>query len=252
MVDNKDYLEHYASPYYDPVKAHEYYMAHRKLKGRRSSSKLNETGKEAWAYTKEQISKEKKSAIESERAKRDATIKSHREKAAESRERLSAKMKRINEILTQRAKRQRENATLRSKQKREAIARKREREIERLKSKEPPSGLTKKQKSEWIAKRNNEIASLRDDAKAQVSTVSAETTNKRAEITTTTKNKRAEARESISKKRKRVANNLSKVIKATREAYKQAKDNIDVSYEQLYQREYDKIAAELPNPRRRR
>ena len=25
---------HYASPYYDPVKAHEYYMKHRQLKGR--------------------------------------------------------------------------------------------------------------------------------------------------------------------------------------------------------------------------
>lgn len=24
---------HYASPYYDPVKAHEYYMKHRELKG---------------------------------------------------------------------------------------------------------------------------------------------------------------------------------------------------------------------------
>lgn len=30
-----DQLLHYASPYYDPVKAHEYYMRHRKLKGRR-------------------------------------------------------------------------------------------------------------------------------------------------------------------------------------------------------------------------
>lgn len=31
-------LAHYASPYYDPVKAHEYYMRHRKLKGRRKGS----------------------------------------------------------------------------------------------------------------------------------------------------------------------------------------------------------------------
>lgn len=30
-------LKHYASEYYDPVKAHEYYMEHRKLKGRESS-----------------------------------------------------------------------------------------------------------------------------------------------------------------------------------------------------------------------
>ena len=34
------YLIHYASPYYDPIKAHEYYMDHRKLKGRNPSQKV--------------------------------------------------------------------------------------------------------------------------------------------------------------------------------------------------------------------
>ena len=29
----RDILKHYASPYYDPVKAHEYYMKNRELKG---------------------------------------------------------------------------------------------------------------------------------------------------------------------------------------------------------------------------
>ena len=40
-------LVHYASPYYDPVYAHEYYMAHRKLKGRQRSaySQLNKEGR---------------------------------------------------------------------------------------------------------------------------------------------------------------------------------------------------------------
>lgn len=39
------YLIHYASEYYDPVKAHEYYMKHRHLKGRTTSG-LNEEGKQ--------------------------------------------------------------------------------------------------------------------------------------------------------------------------------------------------------------
>lgn len=55
---------HYASPYYDPVKAHEYYMKNRKLKGRtRSSAVLTDTGKEVWANTKENITKEKKAVL---------------------------------------------------------------------------------------------------------------------------------------------------------------------------------------------
>ena len=37
-------LQHYASPYYDPQKAHEYYMRTRELKGRRSATKLSDEG----------------------------------------------------------------------------------------------------------------------------------------------------------------------------------------------------------------
>ena len=36
-------LRHYASPYYDPEKAHEYYMRTRELKGR-STTSLNDEG----------------------------------------------------------------------------------------------------------------------------------------------------------------------------------------------------------------
>ena len=36
-------LRHYASPYYDPQKAHEYYMRTRELKGR-STTSLNDDG----------------------------------------------------------------------------------------------------------------------------------------------------------------------------------------------------------------
>lgn len=38
MQQPADFLAHYASQYYDPVKAHEYYMEHRKLKGREKAA----------------------------------------------------------------------------------------------------------------------------------------------------------------------------------------------------------------------
>ena len=44
-MDINEPLQHYASPYYDPVKAHEYYMRTRELKGRRSTTKLNDERK---------------------------------------------------------------------------------------------------------------------------------------------------------------------------------------------------------------
>ena len=56
----------YKSKYYDPVKAHEYYLKHRKLKGRNtrsSTASLNEEGKVAAAEVKERLAEELKAAL---------------------------------------------------------------------------------------------------------------------------------------------------------------------------------------------
>lgn len=50
----------YSSKYYDPVKAHEYYEKHKKLKGRTSTKGLNEVGKQAAKMVKENIREERK------------------------------------------------------------------------------------------------------------------------------------------------------------------------------------------------
>ncbi len=57
-------IMHYASPYYDPVKAHEYYEAHKQLKGRHSTAGLNEKGREAARYVKDQLMEERKEKTE--------------------------------------------------------------------------------------------------------------------------------------------------------------------------------------------
>lgn len=54
----------YASKYYDPQKAHEYYEKHKKLKGRTSTAGLNDAGKVAAKEVKEHIMEEKKAQIE--------------------------------------------------------------------------------------------------------------------------------------------------------------------------------------------
>lgn len=53
----------YASKYYDPAKRHEYYMKHRKLKGRKkrtSTADFNDEGKSVAAEIKEKIKEEQK------------------------------------------------------------------------------------------------------------------------------------------------------------------------------------------------
>ena len=61
---NYNSLQHYASPYYDPQKAHEYYEQHKKLKGRRTTTTLTDEGKEAASYVKSQITDEKNAKLE--------------------------------------------------------------------------------------------------------------------------------------------------------------------------------------------
>ena len=56
----------YKSKYYNPAKAHEYYMKHRQLKGRKkatSTADLNEAGKIAAKEVKEQLQAELKAAL---------------------------------------------------------------------------------------------------------------------------------------------------------------------------------------------
>ena len=56
----------YSDPNYDPVAAHEYYMKHRKLKGRKSTTKaqrsvkgMSKSQREQWAYARAQLFEQK-------------------------------------------------------------------------------------------------------------------------------------------------------------------------------------------------
>lgn len=70
-------LKHYASPYYDPVKAHEYYMKTRELKGensRKSTAGLNDEGKAIAKYVKNQLDTERKGKVEDHNNQTQAQI----------------------------------------------------------------------------------------------------------------------------------------------------------------------------------
>ena len=77
-MSNKNYIIHYASPYYDPEKAHEYYMKNRELKGRTSTAGLNDAGKAAAKYVKEQLTTERKGKVETHKNQTNNQIESLR------------------------------------------------------------------------------------------------------------------------------------------------------------------------------
>lgn len=66
-------IKHYSSSYYDPIKAHQYYEEHKKLKGnsRVSTPSLNETGQKASSYVKSRIDEERNKKLE-EKNKKDS------------------------------------------------------------------------------------------------------------------------------------------------------------------------------------
>lgn len=88
----QDFIRHYADQYYDPTKAHDYYMRTRKLKGRRpqfSTKGFSEKQKQAWAYIKEQVRLKQKSDMLKAKAIRDAGVKRAHESAVAMRENLA-------------------------------------------------------------------------------------------------------------------------------------------------------------------
>ena len=103
MDNNTPNLQHYASPYYDPVKAHEYYMKNRELKERRSVRKLSDEGKKVWSYTKNEIKNEKKTKVEAEQETKKQRTEELRSNAKAMRERISSRLKELNDALSQRS-----------------------------------------------------------------------------------------------------------------------------------------------------
>lgn len=144
-------LRHYASPYYDPQKAHEYHMRTRELKGR-STTSLNDEGKKIWSYTKNNIKSEKAAKVKEEQEKRDQKITELREKAEATKEQISSRLKELNEALTQNASDRKksidtdkdsdlEEIEKESSSQKERIDNKKDAEIERLMAIEIPSGF---------------------------------------------------------------------------------------------------------------
>ena len=231
-------LRHYASPYYDPQKAHEYYMRTRELKGR-SATSLNDEGKKIWSYTKNNIKSEKAAKVKEEQEKRDQKITELREKAEATKEQISSRLKELNEALTQ-------NASDRKK----SIDTDKDSDLEEI-----PSGLSKAERSKRVAERTAKIAKLRNDAKSDKAKISSDAktdkvsvrtdaTNKKAKVSSDTKEEKAENQANAKSERAKVSSELKAAVKSVREAYKAAKADLDSSYEQTYQDEFDKIQSE--------
>lgn len=219
MVDVAEFIDNVLSHgRYDPVKAHEYYERTKELKGRRSASDLKSEKKKAgWAYTKDQVEQEKKSALSTASEGNKQALIQLRGKAAERREEIRQKLQKIMEQIGKESKEGREDLDQKTKAAIEALPK-------------MPNGLNKQQQAEFAEKRREEIAKIRGEA-----------SNKKVDITNFTKAWREGERTEASKTREEIAGELKGSLEKARENYKAARDQVKAKYEAELDAEFESI-----------
>lgn len=102
-LQDEEFLAHYASKYYDPVKAREYYLRTRELKGRDKAKDLSAESRqkqsEGTAYVRNVISTKKKADLEKASKDTTAKIEAMQKKAEDTRKEITDKFEALIEKL---------------------------------------------------------------------------------------------------------------------------------------------------------
>lgn len=203
----EDFLAHYASEYYDPAKAREYYLRTRELKGQQNTSdltvkytqagKVSKKGKvgksvqkvdrartderkQAWAYAKNQIGEHKKADLKALSEERKQIVDHARESSQARREEISTKLSNLLELLTNKRVddaeqiEANETAALEKVEKRRAdesrrIRQEAERKVDAIPA--VPDGVVGPQRERLVAARNKKIARITGDAAREIGVV---------------------------------------------------------------------------------
>ena len=142
-----------------------------------------------------------------------------------------------------------------SSNKKEQIDAQKEAAIKQLKAIEIPSGLSKEERAKRVAERNEKIAKIRGDAKSDKAKISNQAKSdksdvrsnasaQKTDVSNQTKQSKAVNTSNAKSERARVSAELKSAVEAARKAYTVAKENLNTSYEKIYQQEFDKIASE--------
>lgn len=202
---------------YDPVKAHEYYLKTRELKGKRSTSELSDSQKEGWAYTKSKVGEQKKAKLTDASEGNKEAVEQLRERATEKREEIADKLRQMMERIQSEGTATREQISQETQAKIDALPK-------------APEGLNKKQKAEFAAKRREEIAKIRGEA-----------AGKKDDVSLFTKTWRKGEQKRVTDERAQLATDLKGTLDKARETYKQARDQIKSDTEAELDRQYNAI-----------
>lgn len=241
-LTKEEFMHAYASQYYDPVKAHEYYERTKKLKGR-STSGMSDEQKKTWSVVKENVQTEKKQKTEEIQKTQTAEIEGLRSEATTARERISAKIKSWIESITKSTTTERTALQKAAQEAKEKIQADRQRKLDALPS--IPKTASAAQKERLRASHALKKAAINEDAKKQLASVNESISEKRADISEKASGEKSTARESASQEKKVVAEKLKTSISSVREEVKAIKEALAASTEETLDREYDNIMANI-------
>lgn len=271
------FLAHYASEYYDPVKAREYYLRTRELKGKQNTSELTvkngkkvnrertDLRKQAWSYTKDQIAEAKKAELKRIAEDRKAIVEKSRETAEVRREEISNKLTTLLETLTGRraetaeaieayTENQLEQVEAHRIARAEAIRKAAERRIKAIPP--VPEGVQGPARERLVAARakkvakingdvSSEIGAVSNEAAAEREAISADATYMRKALSEETQDAKANERESASVDRERVTSELKATVETARANYEEGKARLIAEFEDKKQREFEAIKANV-------
>lgn len=257
MVDFEEFIEGhlqhaYASKYYDPVKAHEYYLRTRELKGdgKKSSGEKaapkrpvkalgSKAKREMWRATKDQIGKAKKFETKALSSDRKTQTDAIRAQAKIKRERISAKLAARLKIITTQTTNKRQTLSAQKKAQLANVKAATDRRIAAVP--EIPKGLSKEARAKASADRAAKIAAIRGDAnkvKDKLYNTSKASTTK---LSNESRWNKAVERNSAKQEREALAFYTKASVNRARAEWNAKKEQIKAKYEAEYDREFESI-----------
>lgn len=238
------FLAHYASEFYDPVKAHEYYMRTRQLKGRSESTKgMSKTQKEAWGYAKTQIAAKRQADIKNAQVTRTKSSQQVREQAQQLRKALTEKLRAFNESLNTRLSSETSKISEDAAKKRQDIVDRVSAEIAALP--QVPKNIPDTKRKRFLAERADKVAAIQGKANEELASISASSSDAVAKSKTAARNEKITNQNSIASERTRVATDLKAAITKFSEAYNAAKTNASRTYDANRATEFKNIKTKV-------
>lgn len=247
-----DVVSHeYASQYYDPAKAHEYYLKNRELKGR-NPAELNKADKKVWSATKSNIAAEKKSATKNLVETHKTELKQLRDNAQNRKQTIYEKIKSVIEQVQNQQTTARDHAPAERKRRVDAIQAKAKASFEKIiKDAQakvdalPPLG-DNPSKAE-VSQRKKLLNSIKKDVKSQVSAITKKADADRkgvlASIPVPSQNSPQAKQLAVQRKAQvaQIGEELKTALTSSKQKYDELRKGLATKYETVYQTEFDKI-----------